>query len=90
MPMQPLLSSELVEELLELDLMIEAALADGVISLDEHRRVRRQLRVVRSGAQDVDHGIRGAMSYLRSARLNPSVQSRHGVRDLSGDAPEAA
>lgn len=93
MPMKPLLSSELVEEMLELDLMMQRAWADSHITPAEQRQIKRQLRVVRGSAEDVDKGIRGAMSYLRSSRLNPSVRARHGVRELPVDddhEPEAA
>ena len=91
MPMTALISSELVEEMLELDLMINEALADNQITPAEHREIRRQLKLVRTQADDVDRGIRGAMSYLRSARLNPSVRARHNVRDLpTGDDLDAA
>lgn len=93
MPMKPLLSSELVEEMLELELLMQRAWSDSHITVDEHREIKRQLRIVRGAAEDVDRGIRGAMSYLRSSRLNPSVRTRHGVRELPVDddhEPEVA
>lgn len=82
MGMQPSISSELVEDVMELTIIAEDAMADGSISRAERTAILSQIRLVQHRAGQVDAGIRHAVSYLRLNRLTPGVlRATRGAHD---------
>jgi hypothetical protein len=90
MGMHPPISSELVDDLMELQVIFEDAAKDGVIDLNERRAIKSQLRLLQHQANEVDSGIRKAISYLRLNRLTPGLVRHYGGGESHDDDLDAA
>lgn len=89
--MHPLDSSEAVDAVLDFTLVVERAIRDNVVTLDERRAIKESQRAAIALVQRTDGNIRAAMSVLRTGRIVPGLRRHHGEFlpdgvDESGDA----